>query len=307
MPKPVCPTWRPPFPRPAGAQTAEKQHAGLLQAGRATKARLTPLAVTHRYNRTHCLWLEQFQIADYALALSAGLASLERTHIALYGAPIAALRARAHCGRGDPARNDRSWRSRSRACVLPAERTFADCCTGESGFELARRLAAPHQDGGPAVTRSDLLGGRFRASYRQSPATGSCRATAVGGCDPPDRRWPRASGPARRSRALTLAVPPGRRRLWVPPGSAGTATGSAGSRTCSAVPRPAGLSTQIVPPRASTRSLRPIMPEPRLGSAPPTPSSLTERIRAPSQPSARISMTEACACFATFASASDAM
>ena len=29
--------------------------------------------------------------ADYALALSAGLASLERTHIALYNAPIAAL------------------------------------------------------------------------------------------------------------------------------------------------------------------------------------------------------------------------
>jgi hypothetical protein len=24
------------------------------------------LAVTHRYKRTHCLWLEQFQIADSA-------------------------------------------------------------------------------------------------------------------------------------------------------------------------------------------------------------------------------------------------
>jgi hypothetical protein len=29
------------------------------------QARLAPLAVTHRYNRAHCLWLEQFQIADY--------------------------------------------------------------------------------------------------------------------------------------------------------------------------------------------------------------------------------------------------
>ena len=28
------------------------------------QARLALLAVTHRYNRTHCLWLEQFQIAD---------------------------------------------------------------------------------------------------------------------------------------------------------------------------------------------------------------------------------------------------
>jgi hypothetical protein len=33
--------------------------------GPATKARLAPLAVTHRYNRARCLWLEQFQIADY--------------------------------------------------------------------------------------------------------------------------------------------------------------------------------------------------------------------------------------------------
>src|SRR5260370_18307878 len=32
----------------------------------ANQARLAFLAVTHRYKRTHCLWLEQFQIADYA-------------------------------------------------------------------------------------------------------------------------------------------------------------------------------------------------------------------------------------------------
>ena len=31
----------------------------------ANQARLAFLAVTHRYKRTHCLWLEQFQIADY--------------------------------------------------------------------------------------------------------------------------------------------------------------------------------------------------------------------------------------------------
>jgi hypothetical protein len=30
------------------------------------QARLAVLAVTHRYSRTHCLWLEQFQIADSA-------------------------------------------------------------------------------------------------------------------------------------------------------------------------------------------------------------------------------------------------
>jgi hypothetical protein len=37
------------------------------------------------------------------------------------------------------------------------------------------------------------------------------------------------------------------------------------------------------------------------------PSSLIERVRAPSEPSARMSMTEACACFATLVIASDAM
>ena len=29
------------------------------------QARLALLAVTHRYKRTPCLWLKQFQIADY--------------------------------------------------------------------------------------------------------------------------------------------------------------------------------------------------------------------------------------------------
>ena len=32
----------------------------------ANQARLAFLAVTHRYKRTHCLGLEQFQIADSA-------------------------------------------------------------------------------------------------------------------------------------------------------------------------------------------------------------------------------------------------
>ena len=31
MPKPVCQTWRPPLPSARRAQTAEKQHAGLLK------------------------------------------------------------------------------------------------------------------------------------------------------------------------------------------------------------------------------------------------------------------------------------
>jgi Protein of unknown function (DUF3500). len=48
---------------PDGGEAARR----VAQAGRATKARLAPLAVTHRYSRTHCLWLEQFQIAESVL------------------------------------------------------------------------------------------------------------------------------------------------------------------------------------------------------------------------------------------------
>jgi hypothetical protein len=33
------------------------------------QARPPLLTVTHRYKRAHCLWLEQFQIADYALVI----------------------------------------------------------------------------------------------------------------------------------------------------------------------------------------------------------------------------------------------
>ena len=52
---------------------------------------------------------------------------------------------------------------------------------------------------------------------------------------------------------------------------------ASGSSTCRDVPAPAGLWTVMVPPRAATRSRSPTRPEPRTGSAPPTPSSRTRR------------------------------
>ena len=43
-------------------------HKGLVSG----QARLAVLATTHGYKRTHCLWLEQFQIADSARLTATG-------------------------------------------------------------------------------------------------------------------------------------------------------------------------------------------------------------------------------------------
>ena len=80
---------------------------------------------------------------------------------------------------------------------------------------------------------------------------------------------------------------------------------STGSFTSREVPCPVRLSSCSVPPLASTRSLRPTSPEPRTGSAPPTPSSLMNSRTSPSSVSTRTSTTEALACLATLVSASD--
>jgi hypothetical protein len=61
---------------PDGGEAARR----VAQAGRATKARLAFLAVTHRYSRTHCLWLEQFQI-EYLLSTAALADCVSGVHI----------------------------------------------------------------------------------------------------------------------------------------------------------------------------------------------------------------------------------
>src|SRR3954454_8873739 len=78
-------------------------------------------------------------------------------------------------------------------------------------------------------------------------------------------------------------------------------------RAESVVPPRAGLAMEIVPPSASARSVRPRMPEPRLASTPPMPSSRISSLRAPLSHAAISSTALARACFATFVSASEAM
>src|SRR5690349_19161282 len=58
------------------------------------------------------------------------------------------------------------------------------------------------------------------------------------------------------------------------------------------VPCPGWLEMLIVPPDASTRSLRPMSPEPRDGSAPPVPSSWIDTCRTPSRTSTPTRTTE---------------
>src|SRR6266516_2356204 len=70
------------------------------------------------------------------------------------------------------------------------------------------------------------------------------------------------------------------------------------------VPWPALLSNRSLPPSAWTRSVRPRIPVPQFGSAPPIPSSRTRTIRRPPCRTTVTSAVEACACFATLASPS---
>src|SRR5919204_2266678 len=70
------------------------------------------------------------------------------------------------------------------------------------------------------------------------------------------------------------------------------------------VPAPGWLSTSRTPSRASTRSTSPRNPEPRVGSAPPTPSSDTSTTARPFRRTTLISTAEASEYLATFASAS---
>ena len=64
-------------------------------------------------------------IADYALALSAGLASLERTYIAFYGAPIAAL-AQGLTAVAETLRLSELVDFVIESCLVGAQGTFAD-------------------------------------------------------------------------------------------------------------------------------------------------------------------------------------
>src|SRR5690349_19707962 len=194
----------------------------------------------------------------------------------------------------------------------------------ESGFELARLLAADGQDGKRVRADVILISARAETDYTdliaESPAAGFLPKSALSAerISQILNRQLRAGQPGFQLAGIAIARLPGRRD------QAGTSLraefpfpadrrrtrdqpSSMGSLISSVVPAPTGLATSIVPPSASTRSVRPMSPEPRAGSAPPRPSSRIESARTPSRASTATCTAEARACFAAFVSASDTM
>ena len=81
-------------------------------------------------------------------------------------------------------------------------------------------------------------------------------------------------------------------------------TSGLGISALTVVPRSGALSTSRRPLRASTRAASPRRPEPRAGSAPPTPSSETVTVAAPLAELTLTVACDACAYLPTFVIAS---
>src|SRR5919201_3588178 len=79
-----------------------------------------------------------------------------------------------------------------------------------------------------------------------------------------------------------------------------------GNSAVSVVPSPWSLSMRSIPPRAATRSERPLRPEPGMGAAPPTPSSATETTSLPFSRAPLRTILVAFACLTVWVSPSQA-
>jgi len=129
-----------------------------------------------------------------------------------------------------------------------------------------------------AAQRLDSVGQAGRASASAgsgcsllvpTPSTPHRRPSTMIGV-PIDERTP-----CSRASATSEPEAPGAQRAATLPSSRNQRA-AAGNLTSTLVPRPGGLVSFSVPPSASARSRRPVSPEPP-GSAPPTPSSRTDR------------------------------
>ena len=199
----------------------------------------------------------------------------------------------------------------------------------EAGAHAAARAvgAAPDADDGDigTVGKMTLRDGKWLMGDVEPRTTrAATRSSAAGSCSPGEATsWPSGSVATAAVRSQLEPLPP------MDPGDAVVMAGGpwrrvgrrcarsmtrghvaptrSGSSTDSRVPPPAGLSSSNRPPSAATRSARPASPLPSPGTAPPTPSSAISTSSRSARSPIEITTLEACAYFATFASASEQM
>ncbi len=124
----------------------------------ANQARLAFLAVTHRYKQNHCLWLEQFQIAEYALIHPVPSGADVARRLSVMARRRRACRPAHHARRSIPQEGQAPALGPRRSPNLAAFGEMRRCRQGNKPFCLGRVvICRPHGEMNPPCPRRTAL------------------------------------------------------------------------------------------------------------------------------------------------------